>query len=80
MRTAMSYKKELILTPQNFIISSVSIKQNLFLIIKKVYNGFQSKSNTLFFKENRIYIRREFRGSLGMIFFSPFQPESVQIM
>ena len=26
-------------------------------------------------KENRIYIRGEFRQSLGMIFFSPFQPE-----
>ena len=29
-------------------------------------------------KENRIYIRGEFRESLGMNFFSPFQ--SVQIM
>ena len=27
------------------------------------------------FKENRIYIRGEFRESLGMNFFSPFQPE-----
>ena len=26
-------------------------------------------------KENRIYIRGEFRESLGMNFFSPFQPE-----
>ena len=26
-------------------------------------------------KENRIYIRGEFRKSLGMNFFSPFQPE-----
>ena len=26
-------------------------------------------------KENRIYIREEFRESLGMILFSPFQPE-----
>ena len=37
---------------------------------------------TLFFifkgivgKENRIYIRGEFKESLGMNFFSPFQPE-----
>ena len=30
--------------------------------------------------ENRIYIREEFKESLGMNFFSPFQPESVQIM
>ena len=27
------------------------------------------------FKEKRIYIRKEFRESLGMNFFSPFQPE-----
>ena len=26
-------------------------------------------------KENRIYIRGEFKESLGMNFFSPFQPE-----
>ena len=25
--------------------------------------------------ENRIYIREEFKESLGMIFFTPFQPE-----
>ena len=29
--------------------------------------------------ENRIY-REELKESLGMTFFSPFQPESVQIM
>ena len=27
------------------------------------------------YKENRIFIRGEFRESLGMNFFSPFQPE-----
>ena len=27
------------------------------------------------YKENRIYIRVEFRESFGLIFFSPFQPE-----
>ena len=34
------------------------------------------KGNSLFKNiENRIYIRGEFKESLGMIFFSPFQPE-----
>ena len=31
--------------------------------------------SALIAKENRIYIRGEFRQSLGMNFFSPFQPE-----
>ena len=33
------------------------------------------KNNRVNCKENRIYIRVEFRQSLGMNFFSPFQPE-----
>jgi len=33
------------------------------------------KGNTFKIKENRIYIRGEFRKSLGMNFVSPFQPE-----
>ena len=31
---------------------------------------------TFIHKENRIYIRGEFRESLGMNLFSPFQPEN----
>ena len=32
-------------------------------------------ANFVLTKENRIYIRVEFRQSFGMNFFSPFQPE-----
>ena len=47
----------------------------------KIYSNVQTpKKKTREFRstmliENRIYIREEFKESLGMIFFSPFQPE-----
>ena len=41
---------------------------------KALYN-FQVDPQCIKIKENRIYIRVEFRQSLGMSFVSPFQPE-----
>ena len=45
-----------------------------------LYSPFKHSYNTLIIQlpihiENRIYIRGEFKESLGMNFFSPFQPE-----
>ena len=42
---------------------------------KPTLNGKKHDPFTVTSKENRIYIRGEFRISLGMHFISPFQPE-----
>ena len=43
------------------------------IILTQFYVNFSRQGHKV--KENRIYIRGEFRESLGMQFFSPFQPE-----
>jgi len=47
----------------------------LLLSPKSISQDLIGEPHTISIKENRIYIRVEFRQSLGMNFVSPFQPE-----
>ena len=56
-------------------ISDTRFLKGVFFVLKRGYGNIICVRRAVKVKENRIYIRVEFRQSLGMNFVSPFQPE-----
>ena len=61
---------------QNFFLPFLEFFFDISFAVFRKYTASSSHFDCI---ENRIY-REELKESLGMNFFSPFQPESVQIM